>query len=264
MPGTPGARTGLASILTGDGATAYRTTINAIKDWLEGNAAITSSGLLGARPTSSPGSPGIIGRRYRATDAFATFRDTGTGWELEAQTPQVVTALPTGTGIPFDGQEVFFLADATDGILWHARYRAASPFASKWDVLEAMPWVKYVATQQSLPPTDALYHDLTTVGPQLTIPVVGDYRIDHGAVMLSGAADSAWASVKFSATEASDADAARAVQVSTAPGLPFSAPERTVKTIAAGTVVKQRYRNGGAQTATWQDRWLRVTPLRIG
>jgi hypothetical protein len=129
-------------------------------------------------------------------------------------------------------------------------------------VLEAMPWVKYVATAESR--NNAAYGDLTTVGPQLTIPVAGDYRIDHGAVMLSGAADSAWASVKFSATEASDADAARAVQISTAPGLPFSAPERTFKTIAAGTVVKQRYRNGGAQTATWQDRWLRVTPLRIG
>jgi hypothetical protein len=261
MPGTPGSRTGLASILIGDGATAFRSGINATISWLEANASIVGAGLLSDRPVSTPSTPGIPNRKYRATNVYATFRDTGTGWELESQTPPLVTALPTGTGIPFDGQEVYLLPDATDGIVWHARYRAGSPFASKWDVLEAMPWVKYVATAESR--NNAAYGDLTTVGPQLTIPVAGDYRIDHGAVMLSGNADSAWASVKFSGAEASDADAARAVQINIAP-MPFAAPERPFKTIAAGTVVKQRYRTGGAQTATWQDRWLRVTPLRIG
>jgi microcystin-dependent protein len=80
MPGTPGPRTGLAAILTSDASTAYRTTINAVITWLESNAGISSSGLLSARPTSTPASPGIQGRKFYATDVGLEFRDTGTGW----------------------------------------------------------------------------------------------------------------------------------------------------------------------------------------
>lgn len=40
-----------------------------------------SAGPLGSRPTSTVGSPGIAGRRYRATDTGQLFEDTGTSWE---------------------------------------------------------------------------------------------------------------------------------------------------------------------------------------
>ena len=39
-----------------------------------------SQGLLASRPTSTAGSPGIIGRRYYATDLGLSFTDYGTGW----------------------------------------------------------------------------------------------------------------------------------------------------------------------------------------
>jgi hypothetical protein len=77
MPGTPGPRTGLTSILTGDGATAFRTVVNAIRDWLETNSPLISSGAAGSRPTSTPVNPGIIDRLYAATDTKVLSRDTG-------------------------------------------------------------------------------------------------------------------------------------------------------------------------------------------
>lgn len=43
-----------------------------------------TQGALASRPVSSPGTPGIAGRNYRATDganAGRVFRDYGTGWE---------------------------------------------------------------------------------------------------------------------------------------------------------------------------------------
>lgn len=80
MPGTPGTRTNLASVLTGDASTAERTTINAIIAWLEANAALTASGLFADRPISTPSTPGIQGRSYYATDQGITYIDTGTGW----------------------------------------------------------------------------------------------------------------------------------------------------------------------------------------
>jgi microcystin-dependent protein len=80
MPGTPGPRTGLASILVGDAATAFRTTANAIISWLEANATLSSAGLLADRPVSTPAQPGIANRKYYATDVGLEFRDTGTSW----------------------------------------------------------------------------------------------------------------------------------------------------------------------------------------
>ncbi len=37
-------------------------------------------GALASRPDSTPGSPGVAGRFYRATDTNQVFQDTGTDW----------------------------------------------------------------------------------------------------------------------------------------------------------------------------------------
>lgn len=48
----------------------------------------------------------------------------------EAVAPALVSTLPAS---PYDGQEVFYLADAAAGVVWHLCYRAASPSAYKWE-----------------------------------------------------------------------------------------------------------------------------------
>lgn len=69
--------------------------------------AMDDQGLLGSRPTSTPGTPGKKGRYYYATDTGQLFRDTGTAWvELGlrmpgryfAQVPGTVTTSGSGTG----------------------------------------------------------------------------------------------------------------------------------------------------------------------
>ncbi len=47
---------------------------------IEGLMATDSQGTLAARPVSSPGTPGKIGRYYYATDTGVLYRDYGTGW----------------------------------------------------------------------------------------------------------------------------------------------------------------------------------------
>ena len=42
---------------------------------------VQSSGPLSSRPVSTIGTPGKVGRFYRATDTGQLFYDTGTGWE---------------------------------------------------------------------------------------------------------------------------------------------------------------------------------------
>lgn len=53
--------------------------IQALAEALD-DVAKDDSGLLSARPTSTPGSPGKAGRYYYATDQKVLYRDTGTSW----------------------------------------------------------------------------------------------------------------------------------------------------------------------------------------
>src|SRR4051794_40571617 len=204
MPGTPGARTGLASILTGDPATGWRTTINAVISWLEGNAMLTSSGLLSARPTSTPGTPGIAGRRYYATDTGVEYRDTGTSWV--ALGVELVTALPAS---PYNGQIVDYLADATNGVVWRLRYRSASASAYKWEFVGGAPLRAYIAAQETVA-WNAGYPNPATVGPTVTVPVAGDYDIAHSTGVANGTGGYLFPSFSVGATAATDADRADA------------------------------------------------------
>src|SRR4029077_16892946 len=50
--------------------------------------------------------------------------------------PQRVATLPTN---PYDGQECYFVADATNGILWHFRYNSSSVSPYKWECVGCSP-----------------------------------------------------------------------------------------------------------------------------
>lgn len=52
----------------------------ALRDDISAKMVGYSSGPIGSRPTSTVGTPGIAGRRYRATDTGELFEDTGTSW----------------------------------------------------------------------------------------------------------------------------------------------------------------------------------------
>lgn len=54
--------------------------LQALGDDIDGKMATYSQGLLSARPTSTTGTPGIVGRAYYATDIGLEFHDYGTGW----------------------------------------------------------------------------------------------------------------------------------------------------------------------------------------
>ena len=52
------------------------------------------------------------------------------------QSLALVTSLPA---TPTDGQEVYYLADAANGVIWHLRYRAAATGAFKWEFVGGPP-----------------------------------------------------------------------------------------------------------------------------
>lgn len=87
---TTTSRLGLIKPATSDPVSTYRTAANSNAEVLK-QAVLYEEGLLGARPTSTPGSPGVAGRQYRATDSGPApgtlFYDHGTGWTVVVTEP---------------------------------------------------------------------------------------------------------------------------------------------------------------------------------
>lgn len=99
---------------------------------------------------------------------------------LDTLEPWYATSLPAS---PVDGQEVYYAADPANGVIWHLRYRAGATGSYKWEFLGGPPMTKIVATRESLGSSNGVWLDPATVGPQLTIPLAGDYNIEFHVTM---------------------------------------------------------------------------------
>lgn len=263
MPYGPTSRLGLVAPLGAEQINQGDDSLRALVDRLDAILAPVSSGLLTNRPPSSAGTPGIVDRRYTATDAHATFRDTGTGWEILDQTPQVVSSLPSGTGIPFDGQEIYFLADAANGVLWRLRYRSASSSVYKWEAVGSPPPLLAEITAAEQQGTVA-YADLTTVGPSVTLPLAGDYEVAIEAHAY-GTLDAQALSMSYSigATGAVDADRALMEVNGNTARTEFMRRRRRKNALTAVTLT-MKYATVGGGTSTFHSRSIRATPFRVG
>jgi hypothetical protein len=186
--------------------------------------------------------------------------------------PLFVTSLPAG----YDGQEVFFQSTtagtgggasnsmADVGAVWHLRYRAASGSAYKWEFVGGGGLIAGVATSEST--TSGTYADLATVGPVITLPLAGDYKIGTTATVANATASQGGA-VSFSvsggaANTAADADSIRITTVSATVLQATSVSVSKTGLTAAAVTMRYRYTVGG--TATFTSRVLTAVPIRVG
>ena len=139
---------------------------------------------------------GVVGTTYGSGDGSTTFNvpDT-TGFIIYAQSissrvataspPQYVTSLPSN---PVDGQTVVYAADATNGVMWTLRYRAASSSSYKWEVIGGPPMSAYNYDSGALTTSGTAYTVVTITNPSLTLPLAGDYMLRGvGGTFISGA-----------------------------------------------------------------------------
>jgi len=194
-----------------------------------------------------------------ATDTADVPRDIqALGVRLDAVLrPALVTSLP---GSPVDGQECYFLADATLGIVWHLRYRSASASSFKWEVIGGPP----LLAEQSADAPGWTNTGYATIAPacQVTVPLAGDYIIQHtGQVWNSTTTAGVYSAVKLGAAATADNDGWH-----TTSGVANTAqPGGTIirRTAAANDVVviQQKTLSGTAGTRL---RRLSVVPARVG
>lgn len=187
---------------------------------------------------------------------------------------KLVTALPAS---PVDGQEIYYVADATNGVVWHLVYRAADASAYKWNFVGGSPLrhmldeginTAYSTTTLS---TTATWADLTsgTVGPLVTTPLAGDYMVEYGyAAGWNSAANYSFMTIGVGAsgTWTSALLNQRRIETYTSGGWPQSGcAALLLPSLAASTLIQCRYSTDTAGSANFRGpRWLRVQPVRVG
>jgi hypothetical protein len=179
--------------------------------------------------------------------------------------PPKVTALPAN---PVDGQECYFVADATNGVVWHLRYNAGSASAYKWEFVGGAALRHFVPTSESRNQA-AGWGDLTTIGPQVTIPLAGDYDVDFGcgysySTVTGGSTTMSVDGCGQTASQRSTA-AFDTYMVSEQAGIGVNTlRQRGIQTLTTGTL-KCAYLAGGAgSVAYFRGRTLLVQPVRVG
>jgi hypothetical protein len=174
--------------------------------------------------------------------------------------PPRVTSLP---GSPVDGQECYFVADPANGILWHLRYNAGSASAYKWEVVGGSPLYAEVPAQEST--ASASFVALTTAGPSIALPLAGDYDVEQGALVVNQTSNgNQTMSYDIGGTAATDADGMFYQSNAQATNNLFAREMRARrKTGLSAVTLTSKYKSGNG-TAIFQDRWMRVRPVRVG
>lgn len=171
----------------------------------------------------------------------------------------LVTSLPAN---PIVGQEVIYIADATNGVYWRLYYDGIGSYP--WKFVGGPPILNRVfANGEST--TSSSYAALTTAGPTLTLPLAGDYDVNISAITASTAAAhySGISSYDVGATGASDTWGAH-FGVNYGPGF-GSHSNKTYRHagLAASTLLVGKYRAPQSVQVYFNERVLTATPVRV-
>jgi Collagen triple helix repeat (20 copies) len=218
-----------------------------------------ATGNTGAQGNAGPGVP--VGGTANQILKKNSATDYDTSWSTPASSgPARVTSLPAS---PTDGQEVYYVADATNGVLWHLRYNAGSASAYKWEFVGGRPLHTQVDAKENT--TVATYGNLTTVGPDVTVPLVGDYDVSFGAAIISQGAthlSSMGLTVNAAAVVVGD-EASVNNQTNTVGATAMMTRRKTA--IPASALLRMQYKtNSVGVVADFSFRWLQAIPIRVG
>lgn len=182
---------------------------------------------------------------------------------LTRQAPVEVAALPA---TPFDGQIVYFAADATNGVVWRLRYNASSASAYQWEFVGGSPLRSHVDTDETFT-EDGTWHDASTAGPSIALPLDGDFAYIFSANCYAASQTAANAvAVGLAINGATPASADQAsMLISLSTGMTLTKPGELLGRSASDSV-KVRYNLGAGAGGTPHARFreLQIIPVRVG
>lgn len=176
------------------------------------------------------------------------------------------TVGPLGSGPLINGQECYLGVAATNGVQWHLRYNAGSSSAYKWEYVGGPPMFDQVDTNEST--TATTFGDLTTVGPQATLPTLpngGEFIVRIGASIGTANAANAGGFMSFAVggTPAALGDSA-GVAPGNAIAASVSVYTRRFKTIPSAAAIVAKYRSQTGNSVSFAGRFIEVLPIRVG
>jgi len=154
-------------------------------------------------------------------------------------------------------------------VTWTFKYNAGSASAYKWEYVggpplfaEVQPTVAGIETTASL-----TYVALASAGPSLTVPYAGDYDVEIGASMWNNTnAAAARMSYDIGGTGASDNDSITVGEGTAAGADSVSgnvSRSRRKTALAASTALVSKYEAVVGGTASFRQRLMKVTPVRV-
>jgi hypothetical protein len=229
--------------------------VKALTDKLDPLATTFLQGTAASRPVA-----GVSGRLHYATDTGVVSYDTGTAWVTVAAPSSsgvpLVTSLPSS---PADGQEVYYQVDATNGIVWHLRYRVASSSPYKWEVVGGPPVLIRAENLFSVGVNGPWSTD-TNCG--ITVPLAGDYICDYGGVLSSSVASVA-AEMRVAYGGTASVEVFKGGNESVGNASMVNAQWKFSAVPAASTIYVQTHPAGAAVCNSYR-RYLSVQPVRLG
>jgi hypothetical protein len=174
--------------------------------------------------------------------------------------PPKVTALPAN---PVDGQECYYVADATNGVIWHLRYNAGSGSAYKWEFVGGGLLTRNQSADGGSVSTGSFVEPPN--GPTITFPLAGDYYIEALTSVVRTGAGAGNAQVRPAISSGSlllPGDARGQGSGFTAPNDVFTLFVNGVGTGIAAAAILRMFFLGGAMTVSFRQ--LGIRPVRVG
>jgi hypothetical protein len=176
--------------------------------------------------------------------------------------PPLATVLPSN---PTNGQEVYFVADAANGINWHLRYNVNSSSPYKWEVVGG-PSLNAQARIATGGGSAVLANTWTTLptAPSLVLPLAGDYDIANGSAVYVPDATPRDILLGVSVNGVDTDSNIAVVTDSDSARWAVATEEYRAINLATQSTLTQRHRSNVATTIYRRVAFLRAMPVRVG
>jgi hypothetical protein len=161
----------------------------------------------------------------------------------------------------YDGQVRAFYPVITpmdDNVLWMMRWDATD---ATWYFIGGPPAADHVNTAESITVGSGSWGGLATLGPKLQMPYPGHYVVDYGA-LINGAESGTNTEVGV-ALDGVDPVSGHTL-LDGSQDQYHAAAGSCIVVVSGSLDIRLKYqRNGTATAATFQNRWLHVTPIHM-
>lgn len=223
------------------------------------DGAVTGAKIADALKPSAGAAAGTEALRAIGTSASTVV--AGNDSRLTDRRAPSIPFVSTLPGSPVDGQVCAYVADAASGVVWFLEYRSADASSYKWNCIGGGQLYANVDTQQTL--SGAGPGDLTTVGPQITVPLAGEYMIQGGGwILVTVAGSTATIYVKNGAATPSSEIVGQHSAQSVNSGI-LSTGSYKITVASAATNVRLQYASTGTG-AQFGKRQISARPIRVG